>query len=354
MSRRWRIWVIVPLAAACQVVSGVGDLEFVDEDPDAAAGSAGVGGSAGSAGNGGGAGSGGSAGSGGGDACVPKTCADLAADCGSIDDGCGNALDCGGCIPPEVCNASHQCECTPQGCADIECGGAPDGCGGTVICGDCGGHPSGPYCGGNGPNKCGPTPCTPTTCSSQSVQCGTTSDGCGSTLNCGACNQNEVCVTGQCKKQNGTACSNASDCASGFCPMPEGVCCESACNGLCMRCKDTGFPDGQCWPVFENTDPDNECAGGRVCHMGSTVPACTGVNVCDCGTPKYNQYASCCTTCGANECPTAINACNNQHGTPCTVIGNIDAYNIGGGVPDQSGQCGSGQRCAIGTCTCVQ
>jgi hypothetical protein len=30
--------------------------------------------------------------------CAPRTCEDLAVECGGVDDGCGQALDCGGCF----------------------------------------------------------------------------------------------------------------------------------------------------------------------------------------------------------------------------------------------------------------
>jgi hypothetical protein len=46
-------------------------------------------------------------------ACVPRTCASLAATCGSIDDGCSGFVWCGQCLPGAVCNAAHQCESAP-------------------------------------------------------------------------------------------------------------------------------------------------------------------------------------------------------------------------------------------------
>ncbi len=54
--------------------------------------------------------------------CTPKTCDDLGASCGRIDDdGCGHPLDCGTCIAPSVCGAQD----TPNICAvpleDREC-----------------------------------------------------------------------------------------------------------------------------------------------------------------------------------------------------------------------------------------
>lgn len=104
--------------------------------------------------------------------CVPQSCDALGAECGSIDDGCGQLIDCGGC-EGAVCGAggqANQCSadgCVPRTCegADAACGPIDDGCGGTLDCGDCGGA-SGVICsdegqcitancGGEGKNECG-------------------------------------------------------------------------------------------------------------------------------------------------------------------------------------------------------
>ncbi len=72
--------------------------------------------------------------------CMPKTCADLGAQCGMIDDGCNDMISCGTCSSPGVCGAvtANQC-CVPKTCADLGavCGPASDGCGGTLECGAC-------------------------------------------------------------------------------------------------------------------------------------------------------------------------------------------------------------------------
>ncbi len=83
--------------------------------------------------------------------------------------------------------------CTPGTCAaaGVSCGPASDGCGNLLDCGTC---PSGQYCGGGGPGKCGTTSsCTPETCSSQGIQCGKAGDGCGNTIDCGNCPTGEIC-----------------------------------------------------------------------------------------------------------------------------------------------------------------
>jgi hypothetical protein len=91
--------------------------------------------------------------------------------------------------------------CTPTTCAaqGIQCGYAGDGCGNLLPCGTC---PTGQYCGGGGPGKCGMmNNCMPATCASQSIQCGPAGDGCGGTLDCGNCPTGQICglnAPGQC------------------------------------------------------------------------------------------------------------------------------------------------------------
>ncbi|GEM_PF-4946228 len=72
------------------------------------------------------------AGSGSGSGCVPKTCAQRAAECGPIDDGCGHELDCGFCLYQSDACESNRCVCQPS-CYGTDCG--DDGCGGS--CGTC-------------------------------------------------------------------------------------------------------------------------------------------------------------------------------------------------------------------------
>jgi hypothetical protein len=68
--------------------------------------------------------------------CQPKTCTTLGVECGTPDDGCGNALDCGGCANGATCNASRVCEC-PGGRVETACGDGQDNdCDGAVDCAD--------------------------------------------------------------------------------------------------------------------------------------------------------------------------------------------------------------------------
>ena len=54
--------------------------------------------------------------------CVPKTCADRRAECGSVSDGCGHTLNCGTC-DDGVCLGTHVCGCPggTQDCGDGSC-----------------------------------------------------------------------------------------------------------------------------------------------------------------------------------------------------------------------------------------
>jgi hypothetical protein len=86
--------------------------------------------------------------------CQPATCASLGAHCGSVGDGCGGTLDCGGCSQG-ICSSSNQCVCIPRtSCAGV-CGPVSNGCGATLQCPPCQCVPScsGKACGAS--NGCG-------------------------------------------------------------------------------------------------------------------------------------------------------------------------------------------------------
>lgn len=134
--------------------------------------------------------------------------------------------------------------CLPKTCAQLsaECGTLPDGCSSTVSCGDC---TPGLTCGGGGPNKCGTQPCQPKTCAQLGTSCGFASDGCGSALTCGDCPACQTCVAGVCNGQ-GPSCAGK-------------VCGDDGCGGSCGTCGagqvcssgqcgcDPALPAG--WPV---------------------------------------------------------------------------------------------------------
>ena len=78
-----------------------------------------------------------------------RSCADLGANCGNIDDGCGGTLNCGTCPNqadggPEVCGAGgpNKCgvgTCTPSATCNGKCGPVMDGCGNVIQCSGCSG-----------------------------------------------------------------------------------------------------------------------------------------------------------------------------------------------------------------------
>ena len=89
--------------------------------------------------------------------CVLRTCADIGATCGVIDDRCGKLIDCGQCEWPDSCGAveDNKCGCKPLTCeaAGANCDNLYDGCGGDLYCGEC---ESPDVCGGGGANNvCG-------------------------------------------------------------------------------------------------------------------------------------------------------------------------------------------------------
>ncbi|WP_177233818.1 hypothetical protein [Stigmatella erecta] len=85
--------------------------------------------------------------------------------------------------------------CTPVSCEGqgAQCGTVSDGCGGTLNCGGCG---EGQRCGLSQPHVCGTEACTPRTCESVGASCGTVEDGCGGTLRCGTCGVGMTCGGG--------------------------------------------------------------------------------------------------------------------------------------------------------------
>ncbi len=79
-----------------------------------------------------------------------RSCKSAGADCGVIDDGCGQQLYCGECAAPESCGGGgvpRVCggdpSCVPAGdpCPGTSCGPGADSCGNPVDCGSC---PTGP------------------------------------------------------------------------------------------------------------------------------------------------------------------------------------------------------------------
>lgn len=68
--------------------------------------------------------------------CVPKTCEQIPAECGSVLDGCGRTLECGTCLDGETCGGggvANQCGSGTEPLCDNGAVGSPCTCGGAVV-----------------------------------------------------------------------------------------------------------------------------------------------------------------------------------------------------------------------------
>jgi len=163
-------------------------------------------------------------------ACTPQTCQDLGAECGLVDNGCGQAIDCGDCIPPDTCGGAaveNQCASTDH-CKGRECG--PDGCGG-----DCGECPDGLTC-NVATGQC-QEDCVPQDCDQLGKDCGMVPDGCGEFNDCGECTPPETCGGGGVPN----VCGCTPNCVGRECG-PDG------CEGSCGECPEGSecTADGHC------------------------------------------------------------------------------------------------------------
>ncbi len=139
--------------------------------------------------------------------CVAKTCEEEGWECGTLDDGCGNRIDCGTCTPPLLCGGGddpHVCapcraETTAAFCAryERECGPFT----GKNLCGadrfvNCGGCSNGMVCGGAGvEGRCGSPACTPETAPEL---CARSGRACGPLSTTDRCQQQRQVDCGQC------------------------------------------------------------------------------------------------------------------------------------------------------------
>jgi hypothetical protein len=222
--------------------------------------------------------------------CVPQTCAQQGAQCGTVSDGCNGTLVCGNCASNQSCQSNH-CQCVPKTCAQqgAQCGTVSDGCNGTLVCGNCA---SNQICQSN---HC---QCVPKTCAQLGAQCGTVSDGCNGTLVCGNCASNQICQSNHCQcvpktcAQLGAQCGTVSDGCNGtlVCGScaPSQVCEANHCQCVPLTCADMGnqcgvwsnncggtvncgtcrFPlacnnDGQCIPIPHCRPGTFDCGDGR-------------------------------------------------------------------------------------------
>lgn len=200
--------------------------------------------------------------------CVPTSCAERSAECGSILDGCGSTLECGVCEAGQACGVSglNQCgvgTCMPLTCAELgaQCGSVSDQCGEVISCGLCA---SGFVCNEQGDTpRCEPDPpaCVVATCESLNLSCGVAEDGCGGTLNCGVC---ETCGNGQ---------------------IEQGERCDSTqLNG--ESCESLGLGPGVLGCNADCTFNQTQCAGDR-CPPNSSYRSVDGDEGCYCEEEYY-------------------------------------------------------------------
>ena len=152
-------------------------------------------------------GSGSGSGSDSGSGCVPRTCAQVGAQCGDTADGCGGSLDCGYCLYGSDRCDDNRCVCQPS-CAGTNCG--DDGCGGS--CGTCGANETCEYYGCVWQGA-GSTPPAAWVCSDALWDAG---NGCD--CNCGAldpdCGQAQQTLRG-CTGLDAPTCTSAGLCTGG-------------------------------------------------------------------------------------------------------------------------------------------
>ena len=270
--------------------------------------------------------------------CVPLTCDDLGVGCGIHGDGCGGSLDCGSCAEGEFCGGGGPNACGPapvpvecmtkeQACdeAGLDCGWVSDGCGGVVDCGSC---PLGTLCGGAGVhNVCGVAPVVdggsacPALTEAEACagkDCGQQSDGCGGVIDCGSCPAGSICGVG------GPSLCGAPPCTK----IPEAV----ACAG--KSCGEVGDGCGGTWNC-------GSCTGGESCGGGG-VPF-------QCGKPHSCQPKTCAEL-GFN-CGKATDGCGGI--IDCGPIDCGPGMVCGGDGPNRcgSGGVGSSDPCPSGTTT---
>jgi len=262
----------------------------------------------------------------------------------------------GGAAGSDSADASDGQACAPKSCAQLgaSCGTAPDQCGGVVSCGAC---PSGQVCGGAGVNKCGTNACTAKSCAQLGASCGWLSDQCGSAVDCGTCPAGQTCggsgKPNQCSGAAGTggAAGNAGSAgqagdagaagAGGAAPD-----CAAVCTGHCgtlQGCACNGCVAGQvCTNNLCETDCNTVCQGRCGDLQGCACGGCNGGQTCtnnycnpDCAATCAGRCGSLqgcvCGGCGSNE-TCAGNYCQ----TDCPAV--------------CSGHCGSYQGCACGGC----
>ena len=293
--------------------------------------------------------------------CLPATsCAELDAECGSVPN-CQTTLDCGVCDEGERCqfdwesdSVSTRCVCDPITCAErgAECGPLDNGCGKTIQCGTC----DAPAVCDENENAC----CTPRTCASVDAECGELPDQCGGVIDCGRCPEGETCSTDfQCGTETFECPSEA--CAPGG--SDEECCLELESCSWTTVCGRQGSIDCSLYLT---------CDTAERCDAWQEVPEYGGGNVARCRC--YDDQRRTCAGEGA-ECGTIEDGCGNEVdcGATCPGQGEVchlnkcclpatcqgegvdycGTRNLGCGVTDYDcGSCAEPFGCQSGVCVC--
>jgi len=291
--------------------------------------------------------------------CVPATCASLGRNCGTVSDGCGGTLTCGnyngGCQTGYTCQTNGTCTKNP--CTDT-CESLGYQCGDKTICGEIVNCGSCVY-----PQICQPSGlciCTPESntafCNRLNKNCGsvTALDNCrvSRTVYCGdctsplTCNSNNVC---SCTPESNTAFCNRlnKNCGSvtaldncrvsrtvycGDCTSP--LTCNSNNVCSCTPESNTAFCNRLNKNCGSVTALDN-CRVSRTVYCGDCTGTCTD-GVCITCTDDC--------TLGARECySTGYRVCGNSDSDPCTEwIQTPCAYGCSGGYCNSAPQPSTG------------
>jgi hypothetical protein len=197
----------------------------------------------------------------------------------------------------------------PNTCAVGVCGTIDNGCGGTVDCGGC----------GDSEHTCGNNTCQCSTTCPNGWACAGSTSACGASLNCPTCPADQYCDDHTCHDCSGTTPSNY------------GVACGSPCGAGTIDCKgnctkpnpehygeECGkyLPGSQCGGTIKC---DGTCSVSTPFNYGSSCGSCGGTVKCDgtCSSTPSN-YGTPCGTCGTITCDgTCREATPSNYGELC-------------------------------------
>ncbi|MEW5853662.1 MAG: hypothetical protein AB2A00_33105 [Myxococcota bacterium] len=300
--------------------------------------------------------------------CQPRTCQQMGATCGVVDDGCGQVLDCGTCRAGEMCGAARQC-------VVVMCGGPGQPCSAQAPCapglacinGVCmdGGActPDGAQCDPNRPCCNGqPCPangfCEPNGCRPTGEPCAVNDECCGGACVNGICGDGGTCRPDGASCDPNRPCCNGLPCSNGICQgqcTPIGTQCQAGipcCNGYCGP---QGICENECLPDGVQCDPNRPCCSGSCANGTCAQNQCDGRNCvtdaeccagyrCDPAAMQCFPDGGGCTPDGA-QCDPNRPCCNGQ---PCSANGTCG----GGGQCRVEGEaCNAATECCSGNCT---